>query len=87
MAADGSQYLVTQVDSSTTRGETSSTTHSQTVTYNNQTDAQTTTLGANKVQVSEQVQVGDGETEAVRKTPRLVQVQFRVTFLGATVIC
>jgi hypothetical protein len=87
MAADGSQYLVTHVESATTRGETSGTTHSQTVSYNPQTDTQTQVLGANKVQVSEQLQVQDGETEAVRKTPRIVQVQFRVTFLGATVVC
>jgi hypothetical protein len=87
MAADGSQYLVTNVVSATTRGETSSTNHTQTVTYNNQTDAQTRLLAAAKVQVSEQQQVSDGDSESERRVPRVVQVQFRVTFLGATVAC
>jgi len=77
---------VTNTSSTTTRGETAGSVHSQTVRYNGQTDRATSVLAANKVQVSEQSQISDGESEAIVRRRPSIQMQFRVTFLQAAMI-
>ena len=54
MPADGSQYLVTEQTSVTTRGDTSASNHSQTVQYNNVADTVVRNTSGNKVTQSEQ---------------------------------
>ena len=84
MPADGSQYLVTQQTATTTRGDTSSNTHSQTVTYNSVQDV--TKRNFTHPKVSTQTQAHEpgamDEAEAVTKVPRSIQITFDVEFVG-----
>lgn len=89
MPADGSQYLVTEQRSVTSRGETSSSQHEQTVNYNSVTDVSKRNLTHPKVVT--QVQAHDAgasdDSETTVKVPRSIQVTFEVDFLGTLINC
>lgn len=89
MAADGSQYLVTQQTNVTTRGDTSASNHSQTITYNNVQDRSIKNLTDDKI-VTQEVAHKAGESdeaETTVKVPRSVQITVEIDFLGATIMC
>ena len=84
MPADGTQYLVTQQTAVTTRGDTSTQTHLQTVSYDGQTD--TTKRNLTHPKVTTQTQAHEpgaaDEAEAVTTVPRSIASTFDVEFVG-----